>query len=40
MVPSTQKALLVTAVGNPVQLVNKHPVPEPGPDEVLLKVSL
>ena len=39
MAPSTQKALLVTEVGKPLQLVNDRPVPQPGPDQALLKVS-
>jgi len=38
--PTTQKALLVTEVGKPLQLVPNHPVPQPGPDQVLLKVTV
>lgn len=38
--PTTQKALLVTEVGKPLQLVTDHPVPQPGPDQVLLKVTV
>jgi NADPH2:quinone reductase len=37
--PTTQKALLVKDVGRPIQLVLNHPVPQPGPDQVLLKVT-
>jgi len=38
--PTTQKALLVTEVGKPLQLVTNHPVPQPGPNQVLLKVTV
>lgn len=38
--PITQKALLATAVGKPLQLVTNHPVPQPGPNQVLLKVTV
>jgi NADPH2:quinone reductase len=39
-VPTTQKALLATEVAKPFQLVTNHPVPEPGHDQVLLKVTV
>ncbi|CAN8102714.1 unnamed protein product [Discula destructiva] len=38
--PSTQKALLVTEIGKPVVLVTEHPIPEPGPKQIQLKVSV
>jgi hypothetical protein len=40
MIPSTQKALIVTEIGKPLQLVDDHPVAQPGVDQVLLKVRL
>ncbi|KIW85370.1 hypothetical protein Z517_00760 [Fonsecaea pedrosoi CBS 271.37] len=40
MVPKTQKALLVTEVGKPLVLVTDRPVPQPGPDQVLLRVTV
>jgi NADPH:quinone reductase-like Zn-dependent oxidoreductase len=38
--PSTQKALLVTAVGQPITLTQDRLVPQPGPDQVQIKVSV
>jgi NADPH2:quinone reductase len=38
--PTTQKALLVTEVGKPLQLVTDRIVPQPGPNQVLLKVTV
>ena len=38
--PSTQRALLVTAVGQPITLTEDHPIPQPGPDQVLIKVKV
>jgi NADPH2:quinone reductase len=38
--PTTQTALLVTKVGKPLQFVTNHPVPQPGPNQVLLKVAV
>ncbi|KAL5327572.1 hypothetical protein ACEPPN_005273 [Leptodophora sp. 'Broadleaf-Isolate-01'] len=40
MVPQIQKALIVTEIGKPLQLVTDRPVPKPGPDQVLLKVRV
>jgi NADPH2:quinone reductase len=41
MAPSTtQKALLVKELRKPLQLVTNHPVPQPGADQVLLKVTV
>ncbi len=37
---STQKALVVSEVGKPLVLVNDHPVVRPGPNQLLLKVSV
>ncbi|KAJ4390565.1 hypothetical protein N0V93_004161 [Gnomoniopsis smithogilvyi] len=37
---STQKALLVTEVGKPVVLTTEHPIPQPGPKQIQLKVSV
>ncbi|KAK3690102.1 putative alcohol dehydrogenase [Podospora appendiculata] len=37
---STQKAVAVTKVGQPVELITDRAVPEPGPHEVQLKVSV
>ncbi|KFY26015.1 hypothetical protein V491_01508 [Pseudogymnoascus sp. VKM F-3775] len=37
MAPQIQKALIVTEIGKPLQLVTDHPVPKPGPDQVLMK---
>lgn len=37
---TTQKALLVTRVGAPLVLVDNHPIPEPGPSQVQLKVTV
>src|ERR1700760_3549624 len=37
--PKTQKALLATEIGKPLTLVSDHPVPNPGPGQVLLKVT-
>jgi NADPH2:quinone reductase len=39
-VPSTQKALLVVEVGQPLKLVIDHPVTKPGPEQVLIKVDV
>ncbi|KAF2502723.1 putative alcohol dehydrogenase [Lophium mytilinum] len=38
--PTTQKALVVTEVGKPLSLVTDRPVPQPGPDQVLLRVTV
>jgi NADPH2:quinone reductase len=38
--PKTQKALLVTEIAKPIQLVSGHAVPQPSPDQVLLKVTV
>jgi NADPH:quinone reductase-like Zn-dependent oxidoreductase len=38
--PKTQQALLVKEVGKSIQLVTNHPVPQPGPDQILLKVTV
>ncbi|KAI1618970.1 putative alcohol dehydrogenase [Exophiala viscosa] len=40
MVPQTQKALLVTELGKPLILVTDHPVPQPGPGQVLIRVTV
>ncbi|KIW32342.1 uncharacterized protein PV07_03896 [Cladophialophora immunda] len=40
MVPKTQKALVVTEVGKPLVLVTDHPVPQPGSDQVLIRVTV
>ncbi|RDW58744.1 hypothetical protein BP6252_13220 [Coleophoma cylindrospora] len=40
MAPTVQKALVVTEVGKPLQLVTDRPVPQPGPNQVLLKVTV
>jgi hypothetical protein len=37
---ATQRALLVTKVGAPLELTTGHPVPQPGPDQVQLKVKV
>ena len=39
-IPPTQKALVVSEVGKPLQLVNDRSVSQPGPGQVLLKVGL
>jgi NADPH:quinone reductase len=36
----TQKAVVVTEIGKPVTLVNDWPIPEPGPDQVQIKVTV
>lgn len=36
----TQKALLVTEIGKPVVLVTDRPIPQPGPNQVQLKVRV
>jgi NADPH2:quinone reductase len=38
--PTSQKALLITEVGQPLQLVTNHAVPQPGPNQVLFKVTV
>ncbi|OCL05491.1 putative alcohol dehydrogenase [Glonium stellatum] len=38
--PATQKALIITEVGKPLGLVTDWLVPQPGPDQVLLKVTV
>src|ERR1700761_6778914 len=38
--PATQKALVVTELRRPLALVTDWPVPQPGPDQVLLKVTV
>ncbi|KAL2862496.1 zinc-binding alcohol dehydrogenase family protein [Aspergillus lucknowensis] len=38
--PSTQKALVVTEVGKPVTLITDWPIPEPGPNQVQVKVTV
>ncbi|OAP60433.1 hypothetical protein AYL99_05435 [Fonsecaea erecta] len=40
MVPKTQKALLVTEVGKPLVLQTDRPVAEPGPGQVLIRVTV
>lgn len=37
---STQKAILVKEIGKPVVLVTDWPIPEPGPSQVQIKVSV
>jgi NADPH:quinone reductase len=37
---STQKALIFTTVGQPLELVHDRAVPEPGPNQVQLKVTV
>lgn len=37
---STQKALLVTEISKPMVLVTDYPIPQPGPDQIQLKVSV
>ncbi|KAH8901479.1 putative alcohol dehydrogenase [Thozetella sp. PMI_491] len=36
----TQKALVITEVGKPLILVHDRPIPSPGPNQVLLKVTV
>jgi NADPH:quinone reductase len=36
----TQKALIVSEIGKPVVLISDHPIPEPGPNQVQLKVTV
>lgn len=38
--PSTQKALLVTQINKPVVLTTDWPVPQPGPNQIQLKVNV
>jgi len=40
MAPATQKALVVTEIGKPLVLVEDRSVPEPGPNQVLIKVAV
>jgi NADPH:quinone reductase-like Zn-dependent oxidoreductase len=40
MAPQTQKALLVTEVGKPLTLVTDWPVPQPGPNQVQIRVTV
>lgn len=40
MPPQTQKALVVTEVGSPLTLVTDWPVPQPGPNQVQIRVSV
>ncbi|KIV84513.1 hypothetical protein PV11_00288 [Exophiala sideris] len=40
MAPQTQKALLVTELGKPLIFVTDHPVPQPGPGQVLIRVTV
>lgn len=40
MAPSTEKAVIVTEIGKPLQLISNHLVPQPGPNQVLLKVTV
>jgi hypothetical protein len=40
MIASTQKALIVTEIGKPLQLVDDHAVVQPEVDQVLIKVRL
>lgn len=40
MSPQTQKALLVTELGKPVVLVTDRPVPQPGPSQVQIRVTV
>ena len=39
-IPSTQSAILQTAVGQPLTLSTNHPVPSPGSKQVLLRVTV
>ncbi|KAL3459038.1 putative alcohol dehydrogenase [Aspergillus heterothallicus] len=36
--PTTQKALVITEIGNPLTLITDRPVPTPGPNQVQVKV--
>ncbi|KAJ0418389.1 putative alcohol dehydrogenase [Aspergillus carlsbadensis] len=38
--PTTQKALIVPAIGAPVELITDRPIPTPGPNQVQVKVSV
>ncbi|KIY01028.1 uncharacterized protein Z520_03694 [Fonsecaea multimorphosa CBS 102226] len=40
MAPKTQKALIVTEIGKPLVLQTDRPVPQPGPGQVLLRVTV
>ncbi|KIX02427.1 uncharacterized protein Z518_08368 [Rhinocladiella mackenziei CBS 650.93] len=40
MAPQTQKALLVTEIGAPLTLTTTRPVPQPGPSQVLVRVTV
>lgn len=40
MAPKTQKALLVTEVGKPLVLITDRPVPQPGPSQVQIRVTV
>lgn len=40
MPSSTQKAIQVTEIGKPVTLTTNHPIPEPGPKQIQVKVSV
>lgn len=39
-IPSTQKAVMVTEVGKPLSLTTSRAVPQPGPSQVLLRVTV
>ncbi|CAJ2511287.1 Uu.00g069120.m01.CDS01 [Anthostomella pinea] len=40
MAPTTQKALVVTEVGQPLVLVTERAVPQPGPNQIQIKVTV
>lgn len=40
MAPQTQKALVVTEVGKPLVLITDRPVPQPGPKQVQVQVTV
>lgn len=39
-VPQTQRALIITEIGQPLTLVTDRSVPQPGPNQVQIKVSI
>ncbi|KAK5064227.1 hypothetical protein LTR84_000060 [Exophiala bonariae] len=39
-VPSTQRALLITEIGQPLTIVTDRPIPQPGPNQIQIKVSI
>ena len=40
MAPQTQKALLVTEIGKPLVLSTTHPIPQPGPTQLQIRVTV